>query len=61
MFTFQSLKFLNDKIDQIARLPSAKYQTVNFIIENRLGKGYTLLRLWTARDRSLDSTAKRNL
>ena len=60
MFTFQSCKFLNDKIDQ--NINFAKCQivyfgiTVNFIIQK-----LKFCKIEEEEDRSCDSTAKRNL
>ena len=67
VFTFQSCKFLNDKIDQninFAKLPSAKYFWYNlqfYYPSHSFGKEDTLILLLSAWDRSCDSTAKRNL
>ena len=68
MFTFQSCKFLHDKIDQnfnFAKLPSAKKVfLVNYKIyhsKTALGKEDPLIILLSAWDRPRDSTAKRHV
>ena len=69
MFTLQSCKFLNDKIDpniNFDKLPSAKnffggYNCRLYHSKTALGKEDTLIILLSAWDRSRDLTVKRNL
>ena len=68
MFTFQSCKFLNDKIEQNNHSPNCQVPNILFwynckfhYSKTALGKENTPIILLSAWDRSRDSTAKKKL